>query len=197
MNVEMIWRALVLTAVSGLVIAPPAGAYTVTRPNGNVRPTVTRWVSRSLEPLPHEVGVVLNTNRTDVSDACYGNGACTSPDWTAIYLDTRDGDVRATFFHEFGHRFDYTRLTDGNRVRFRELAGIRPTRPWRGVANAPAERFAEAYGMCALGAEPRFPLTPTTLSNQINGAYGYSPTVRQHRRICRWLRSFPVTKRSF
>jgi hypothetical protein len=193
MNIEMLRRALVLTAVSGLVAASPAGAYTVTRPDGAVRPTVMRWLARSLEPLPREAGVVLNMKPDDVSGACYGNGACTAPEWSAIYLDPREGGVRATFFHELGHRFDYTQLSDRNRVRFRELAGIRPTRPWRGVPNAPAERFAEAYGLCSLGVEPRLPLTPTTLSNEINGAYGYSPTVRQHRRICRWLGRFPAS----
>jgi hypothetical protein len=190
MNVEMVREALVLTAVSGLVVTSSAAAYTVTRPNGQVRPVATAWAEASLEPLPHEAGIVLNTNRRDVAGACYGNSACTSPEWPSIYLDPRYGSVRATFFHELGHRFDYTRLTDANRARFRELAHIRPKRPWRGVPNAPAERFAEAYGLCSLGREPRLPLTPTRVSNRINGAYGYSPTVRQHRRICHWLRRF-------
>jgi hypothetical protein len=193
MEDEMVWRALVLTSFLCLIVAAPAGAYTVTRPDGTLRPVVTGWATASAAPLPAETEIVLNTNRSDVFDVCYGNSACTSPDWAAIYIDTREGGVRATFFHELGHRFDYTRLTDTRRLRFRSLAGIRATRPWRGVANAPAEQFAEAYGMCGLDREPRSPLTPTQLSNWINGAYGYSPTVRQHRRICRWLRNLPAT----
>jgi hypothetical protein len=94
MNVEMVREALVLTAVSGLVVTSSAAAYTVTRPNGQVRPVATAWAEASLEPLPHEAGIVLNTNRRDVAGACYGNSACTSPEWPSIYLDPRDGSVR-------------------------------------------------------------------------------------------------------
>jgi hypothetical protein len=196
MTGEMVRGPFIAAVVLGLVAtwtATATAAYTVKRPDGAVRQKATAWAERSLGPLPREEGVILNTNPRAVRAACYGNTACTSPDWPSIYLDSREGSVRAVFFHELGHRLDYTVLTPARRARFQRLVGIPATRPWRGSANPPAERFAEAYGLCALGREPRLPLTPTSLSDWINGAYGYTPSVRAHRRVCRWLSALPGT----
>ena len=75
----------------------------------------------------------------DVLKSCTGPGQ-------PIYLATTD---RRDYWHEMGHQFDYTRLDDGERNRFRRA--IREQRPWVSSPNSPHEQFAEAYTVCALG----------------------------------------------
>lgn len=107
--------------------------------------------------------------------ACVEARACAMAP-NIVYVDTHtlaDAALR-TRNHELGHIFDYNYMDDGARNRFRTI--MRESRTWRSVtAESPHERFAEAFTLCVRSV--RFPR-----SN--GGAYGYAPTVRQHRAIC-------------
>jgi hypothetical protein len=101
-------------------------------------------------------------------------------------------------WHETGHVFDDEVLTDADRVEFTRLLGFTPGSWLRGYEDlngaavtfmagvrSPSEHFADAYAACALH------LNPDT--NWVDG-YGYHPSVRQHRRVCRamWAASRPT-----
>lgn len=83
---------------------------------------------------------------------------------------------RAVLWHELGHQFDYSVLSEAHRDKFRAL--IRDTRPWRSPPNSPHEQFAEAYRWCALNPAAR------RLPRLGAFKFGYHPTGRLHRRIC-------------
>lgn len=86
-----------------------------------------------------------------VTAGCPGDElkSCTGPG-RPIYLASSSP---RDYWHETGHQFDYTRLDDGERKRFRRA--IRDDRPWHSSPNSPHEQFAEAYMVCALGIKPR------------------------------------------
>jgi hypothetical protein len=111
----------------------------------------------------------------DVSQACavaprtvYVSSFWDQPGWISQRAEVLD--------HELGHVFDYTRMSDGARNRFRSIMGI--TRPWRSDPNSPHEQFAEAFSLCVRSA--RFP-------PRAGGGYDYTPTTSQHRSVCRMI----------
>ena len=87
---------------------------------------------------------------------------------------------RGELYHEMGHVYDFTVLTDKQRHKFGELLG--DFRSWRDSPNALNEEFAEAYRLCALG-PGQF-----TFNGHMLGGYGYNPTALIHRRICNLIR---------
>ena len=99
------------------------------------------------------------------------------PDYTAVYscAHFRDGDVyldpalyqprhpwrwMPTLAHELGHVWDYQHMTDDSRRKFAALVR-EPGSDWwaAGVTGLgdlpPAELFADAYSLCAMGARYR------------------------------------------
>jgi hypothetical protein len=89
-----------------------------------------------------------------------------------------DGDV-LTLYHELGHVYDATSLTDRYRLEFMDIMHVgHSLSDWRtwlinDSGATPNEWFAEAYGRCAIHMGTGLPT-----------AYWYDPTRAQHRAIC-------------
>ena len=118
--------------------------------------------------------------------------SCADQENAVIWL-APDAD-RFTRWHELGHLFDAQLLTDADRAWFTARLGFAAGTPWIGDDDAwaeyggmvvPAEHFADAYAMCALGLSPggRRGRDGRIEVGWID-TYGYMPSVRQHRRIC-------------
>lgn len=80
--------------------------------------------------------------------------SCYSPEEKRIYL--APGAGRFTLAHEYGHAYDFERLTSKDRRRFQVILGFGPDKPWwgRGTGrddHSPGEVFADVYAYCALG----------------------------------------------
>lgn len=90
-----------------------------------------------------------------------------------IYMP-RDQVTNQNVWHELGHAFDYSVMTDANRDTWRSIMHER--RPWRTSPNSPHERFAESYALCQLGTRGAF------------RGYDFWPTRRQLRAICLLIR---------
>ena len=103
--------------------------------------------------------------------------SCVPWEKAMIYLAPGQENARY-FYHELGHIFDRTMP---QRVRDDFLRITQGDGPWLTDGNSPLEQFAEAYSLCAINnARP--------LHHGIVG-YDYRPTVHQHRRTCRLIRS--------
>ena len=162
-----------IVAVATLWLAPAANALRLVSPTGD--PSVARmqrWVDSSAMPTPGgSAYVVLTSCPVPVSDGCIVHAAVPT-----IYLGPLVRD-RATLLHEVGHAFDAADLTDADRAAFSAIFG--DTRAWDAGPNAPKERFAEAYSLCA-----RHPVIRATYT----AAYTYRVTPAQHRRVCAMIR---------
>jgi hypothetical protein len=132
--------------------------------------------------VPGGVRLILGPCPGMVEPACAIPGTI----WLDIAGATGHGmgsELRYMLFHELGHQADYRVLADADREAFLGLTGDR--RPWRSDAPSPHERFAEAYAMCA--APELFPVDRAT--DRRDGAYGFRPTRRQYRKVCRLVRN--------
>lgn len=141
-----------LVGVVWLLVGGSAQASTVITPESATSYPYQRWVVRGALPTPPIAVQVLE-------EACpflSGVSACTEPGGP-IYMDPAAfGSIprtKATFMHELGHQYDYTRLTDANRARFMSIYGL--PEPWYQPGNLdystnPAERFADRYSILAL-----------------------------------------------
>ena len=98
-----------------------------------------------------------------------------------IYLkrDLGRRQARMLLYHELGHMFDLRVLNNRERRDFRRIVGRRGAR-WLRTSRPPGEWFADGYSLCArhrtIRRRPR--RTP----------YGYRPSPRTHRRVCRLIR---------
>lgn len=128
-------RFINLTVLAALLVASPASAA-VRVPLPNPLPAV------SDAPCPGLDGEV----------ACFSRATFTVY-LTQFYTPHTDA-------HEFGHAFDQQRLDDGERSRYRSLAGLPQQGPWfdpnpndddATVHAYPGERFADDYADCRLG----------------------------------------------
>lgn len=84
--------------------------------------------------------------------------------------------------HELGHVIDFNLLTNADRGTFEYLTH-QTGRPWTDpdpYADQPQEQFAEAVRLCGRS---------TRWLSRYEIDYGYDPTLRQHRKMCRWLAS--------
>lgn len=123
-------------------------------------------------------GVPLSTvPYTVINQPCpaYQWGACYYSNTATIYLDPRARPNLKSFWHELGHHFDATVLTDTDRVDYLTLIGKRDMR-WelnRPDGEEPSEWFAEDYRACALGERNRIGI----------GRYSHQLAL-----TCSWLR---------
>lgn len=166
-----------VTAILALALLIPSSAQAITLYGPEDRPTLgllQRWANRTYAPTPHvRVRVVFGPCVTGVALPCALMG-----DPPTIWIDPTDPFVGPhELQHEIGHEFDYLVMRDWARDAFRRLLGT--TRPWRGGANPPNEKFAEAYAFCAQSRELPDELTAWS--------YRYLPTKRLHRRVCRLI----------
>jgi hypothetical protein len=110
------------------------------------------------------------------------------PGWMAACAFVRTGDVylgrearyRDRFFHELGHLFDASSMSDRLRARF--AAAIRRPGEWHWTAtsrNPPIEQFAEAYSMCARHGAIR---------EVAYGMYDYAPSPAGLQQACAIIR---------
>lgn len=80
--------------------------------------------------------------------------SCYEPSTRTVYLARQDWRDRFALLHEYGHAYDFERMTDAEREQVKRILGYSQGRPWwldRPGTNAPAETFADAYADCALG----------------------------------------------
>lgn len=142
-------------------------------------------------PAPPSITIHENTPCPEYLPDEY---SCTDQDTGEIWLLPDAG--RFDRQHEIGHLFDAQILTDQDRAWFTRTLGFKTGTPWFGDYGAfvetaslagtlPGEQFADAYAACALGKTPagHRKRNGMIVSDWID-AYGYHPTVRQHRRIC-------------
>jgi hypothetical protein len=104
--------------------------------------------------------------------------ACADLENATVYVAR--GEPPFILYHELGHLYDFQDLTDGDREWFTRMLGL--SGPWNQgsgpmAQESPMERFADAYATCALGWRPD--------RGQWAVAYGYEPTGKRHRSICR------------
>src|SRR3954449_8189236 len=156
-----------------LWLVPGADALRLVSPSGD--PAIARyqrWVDAAAVPTPvGDLDVVLAGCPLAVSDGCIVHGAVPT-----IYLGAMARD-RATLLHEVGHAFDAAAMTDAARAAFSAVLG--DTRAWDAGPNAPKERFAEAYSLCA-----RHP----AIRRAYTAAYAYRVTPAQQARVCALIR---------
>jgi hypothetical protein len=104
-----------------------------------------------------------------------------------VFLRPGLRDPRGVLLHELGHVFDLKVMNNRDRGAFRKIMGRGRSKWWRG-AEPLAEQFAEAYSWCARYAR--------IVSISRYSSYDYRPTGKQHRRICRLVRSAAVDRRA-
>ena len=158
--------------------APGPSQTRVVYDNGRPASELQAWVDASLIPSPPGV-VIVHVTPCDAQTS-----SCTRPPGEEMWLHEDPDTVRGTFLHELGHRFDYLWMTDAARSVFRRL--IHDPRPWRSPPNSPHERFAAAYEACARHRTLKRREIP------IDWGFGYAPTPRVHRRVCRLIRQVAV-----
>jgi hypothetical protein len=86
--------------------------------------------------------------------------SCYDPPTLTIYLSHRDERAGPfALMHEYGHAWDFERLTEADRSRVKRILSYRQSRGWWSETEqdretgmlAPGEEFANAYADCALG----------------------------------------------
>jgi hypothetical protein len=188
MRTAMLLTAMLLAMGTALPACASAHRHHRARHTIKVRAATARV------PLPPHLTIVRDPaaamefcNQGRAEDEVAPVPACSDGD--TVYLTDMAGSFDR--WHETGHVFDDEVLTDENRVEFTRLLGFKPGSWLRGYENlngapvtfmagvrSPSEHFADAYAACALGLDPD--------SNWVDG-YGYHPSARQHRRVCRAL----------
>lgn len=100
-----------------------------------------------------------------------------------LYVSPGARNPSSVVYHEMGHSFDLLVMRTRHRRAFKRTLGLR--RPgWYNGAISPSELFAEAYALCARFGARR----PASSKLGYTGSvYGYRPSRRQHRTICRMI----------
>jgi hypothetical protein len=176
-------RALtaLLPCLVACALAPAAGAATVAVGDQTRAQPYQSWLDASAMPdPPGQITVRL--------EPCPGGPAwasgCAVADTKTIYLGP-DARSRDRFLHEVGHLFDEHSMRLAHRLRFRAL--IHDERPWQAEAavDPPAEKFAEAYSVCARHRE---------ITTLYFGMYDYTPTPFVHDRVCGFIREITASR---
>jgi len=158
------------------VSAEASAATTVVTPDGKAAQPYQSWVDRA--PVPTPAGTVTLAFAGCPGGPAWASG-CADEATRTIYLGDGAQDYRG-FFHELGHIFDATTLSDDERQSFQSIM----RRPGAWVADAssspPDEWFAEGYSLCAR--HRRIART------YVAGNYDYAPTPRQHAAVCALIR---------
>lgn len=166
-------KILVAAAVAFALLVPASAEAqtTIIWPNGEVAEPYQRWIDHSV--MPTYDGTVLLTDDTSECDLdLSGVEGCARIDplpW--IVVDpARFGESAAEYrldkrwvtFHELGHIFDFTVMTDAEREEFERInrypgeweISPDPTAPFEG--EPPREMFADAYANCSIDHHPEF-----------------------------------------
>lgn len=171
-------RAL-LAVYLAAAVAAPAAAHPPAPVDGKgraIRGSIHAWMHQAKVPLVG--GRVRIRHRS-----CPGNpslaGCVFSRRPRTLYLRPGLREPRRLLYHELGHVFDLRVLNRRERGAFKRIVGIR-RRGWFRGGLPPAEWFADGYAGCAVRQKLRRRARPTP--------YGYTPTPRQHARVCRLIR---------
>jgi hypothetical protein len=172
-------RLSVVALLTAGVAAPALGhpPAPVTERGGAITGKVHRWMHQAKVPL---VGGRVQIRRRSCPGHPSFAGCVFSRRPQTVYLRPGLKEPRRLLYHELGHVFDLRVLNRRERGIVKRVMGIRRQGWFRGGL-PPAEWFAEGYAGCALRRQLRRRAGPT--------AYGYSPTVSQHARICRLIRN--------
>jgi len=170
-------RLILAVLASSFALAAPAAATTLQLSDGTLNPQPYQsWVDR--DPVPTPAGTVTLAFAGCPGGPAWASG-CADKATRTIYLGDGAQDYRG-FFHELGHIFDATTLSDDERQSFQSIM----RRPGAWVADAssspPDEWFAEGYSLCAR--HRRIART------YVAGNYDYAPTPRQHAAVCALIR---------
>ena len=163
-------RRLVLVAIAAAVAVPTAAAATLVERDGTRGPQpYQRWIDEAKVPTP--TGMI----RLDLTPTGCAGYVCAYP-WEdppriVLFLDSFDRYTRYDTLHEVGHVFSYQHRNPSFRRAFRRIFGLRR---WDD------EWFAQGYSWCAMN--PSYP------AYWNYPGYGYWPTIRQHRAVCRLIR---------
>jgi hypothetical protein len=108
-----------------------------------------------------------------------------------VYLRPDAQSPSGVLYHELGHSFDLLVLRHAQRRTFKRIMRL-AGRGWFTGAGAPAELFAEGYALCS-----RFGIRRPAADklNFTKSVYGYRPTRRQHRSICKLILRAGAVKR--
>lgn len=163
---------IALLAALFAVLPNSADAATLVTADGLAAPKVLQtWVDASALPTPEGTITIR-----EGSGPCPAEAACATYAPATVWMGAHAS--RTDLLHEIGHHVDAQTMTEEARTAFTRLVGL-GARPWRGSANPPNERFAVAYAMCASSA---------SRPDADHWAYGYRPSVSEHRAVCGLIR---------
>lgn len=129
---------LVVTAF--VLVVSPAAASTEIRPGSDTTLPYVEWIADAQVPTPDARVWVYR-------DACpFSSYNCT--DGRTIWLDPREHNPEAMFFHELGHIFDRHDMRRVDREAYRAIVGLHGR--WRFGLE---EDFAISYQLCSQGDE--------------------------------------------
>lgn len=199
---------LLLALTLLLIAAPAANAYELDAADKRV-------------PLPTHDWRYLQQQCEDYSIEEYGPIGCAYyVEWDDDRGHGRDAEVHlpkgmgaSGYWHETGHLFDFTVLTDAHRAEFKRILGIPASTEWwteipedtvalHHSYNPPGELFADAYSLCALRATGRSKLVGASIipllgryANRVDwpnveirgGSYDYVARWGQHQRVCQMI----------
>jgi hypothetical protein len=177
-------RAIAIRAVLAVslvaAVPAPAAAHPPAPVNEKGRPiegSIHAWIHRAKVPL---VGGRVQIRRRSCPGHPTFSGCVFSARPRTLYLKRGLREPRHLLYHELGHVFDLRVLNRRERGAFKRIVGIRRSGWFRGGL-PPAEWFADGYAGCAMRQRLTQRARPTP--------YGYTPTTRQHARVCRLIRS--------
>jgi hypothetical protein len=169
---------VVLAVSLTAVVVAAASAHPPAPVNGKgraIRGSIHSWIHQAKVPLVH--GRVRIRRRS-----CPGHpslAACVfSLRPRTLFLKPGRREPKRLLYHELGHVFDLRVLNRRERGVFKRIIEIR-RRGWFRGGLPPAEWFADGYASCAVRQRLRRRARPTP--------YGYTPTRRQHIRVCRLI----------
>ena len=161
------------------------GAVKLVTPRGNaLRGPWQRYADRALVPTVHG-RVRVRVQRCPARPASAGCVYTKRP--RTIFVRPGLRDPRGVLLHELGHVYDLTVMNNRDRGAFRRIMRRSKAKWWRG-SEPLAEQFAEAYSWCARYAR--------IVSIARYSSYDYRPTARQHKRICKLVRSAAGDRRA-
>lgn len=178
---------IVIAAVSaGLLAAPAAARPVAPKPTlidqrgKRVSGAPARWMRQSRMPLFS--GRVMLVRRPCPAQPTY-SGCVYSRHPRRLYISPRARNPRAVVYHELGHSFDLLRFHTRHRRAFKRTMGLRG-RGWFSGRVSASELFAEGYALCS-----RFGVHRPSVSRlgYTKSVYGYRPSRRQHRAVCRLI----------
>lgn len=183
------YRAVVVFAALALaaVFAPSAGAVVLVGYGGRDVSQLQAWADEARVPTPNTRVLVFMPGSLGNYDPCGGAAACASRgDISLMNIYALRPSI---FFHELGHVYDYS-MPEWKRREFYSITGYGPN--WTAGPNSAAERFADAYSLCARdvrGVGKRWSRNGRVYFGRWGGGR-YSPRSPQvHHAVCRLIRA--------